>query len=444
MVKVFRPPKSKSRTRTQKRLTTVVDTLDHAGVGVCREHKPVIFAEGGLPGERCRIGITEQKRQFWRGQVQEVIEASAERQTPFCPHFDQCGGCQTQHADPEVMLAHKQAAVDELLKRVAGAADLPWYAPLAGNPKGYRRKARIALDATGKTLKVGFRGQRSQQVVDIQQCEVLTPPLQALLVPLRETLTKLRGQRALGHISLFDGSDKQGAVQLVLRVTRPLANQDKQALCDLARQQHCQILLDRGDDQIDHLAGPGQEAGYWVEGCQLNLGPNDFVQVNGEVNLAMVSQTLDWLMPQTGETIWDLFAGMGNFSLPLARRGAEVVGVEVSDAMVRRARANAALNKLDNLTFIKQDLTEPESLFKSLSMADKVVLDPARAGAQAVMPLLAQSRPKAVVYVSCNPATFARDLSVLLEAGWQVHKIALMDMFPYTSHTELMALVKPG
>lgn len=442
MVQLYKTPRKKPP--PQKALALKVDGLDHSGTGVCRAHQPVVFVEGALPGEEVRVSVEERKKRFWRATVEQVLTPSPERIPPFCPHFSQCGGCQHQHIAQLPMLEYKQRAVDTLLNRVAGVQSLNWQTPLAGSNQGYRRKVRLALDArTGKgkpSVSLGFRARGSEKVVDITECRVLTPPLQQILPEIRMLVKGLQSVRYIGHISLLDADNQ---LQLCLRLTRPLPEADQRALDVFAKEHDCAVLLQTQAQEFRHLSKKRDKASYQPNtGLSLDFSPTDFIQVNGTINQAMVAQALNWLDIKSGDKVLDLFCGVGNFALPMAQRGASVIGIEGVQAMVEQAQANARKNSLP-AEFLQADLGDEDTLIlltKQLGSVDKVVLDPARAGAAAVMPWLSRLNPAQILYVSCNPATFARDMGQLLESGWQTDKIGLMDMFPNTAHTELMAI----
>lgn len=443
MVQLYQSARKKQP--PQKALTLTIDELDHSGTGVCRAHQPVVFVEGALPGEEVRVRVNERKKRFWRATVEQVLKSGTKRINPFCPHFNQCGGCQHQHIAQLPMLEYKQQAVDQLLNKVAGVKSLNWQAPLFGTDQGYRRKVRLALDArTGKgksSVHLGFRAKGSDRVVDISECKVLTPPLQQLLPDLRILVKGLGCVRHIGHISLLDADNQ---LQLCLRLIRPLPEADRQTLKAFAQEHGCALLLQTQAQEFEHLTAETPLANYKPT-AELNLdfSPTDFIQVNGAVNRAMIAQALNWLDIKPGDRVLDLFCGVGNFALPMAHNGAEVIGIEGVQAMVEQAQANARKNSLQ-AEFVQADLGDKDALMQlttQLGQIDKVVLDPARAGAAAVMPWLNQLNPAQILYVSCNPATFARDMGQLVESGWQVDKIGLMDMFPNTAHTELMALI---
>lgn len=438
MVQIYKAPKGKKQgTVGATKLTLNIDALEHGGLGVCRSHQPVVFVEGGLPGEQLDVRISEKKPRYWQGIAVKVLSPSAQRIAPFCPHSRECGGCQNQHISQVDLLAHKQNAVGQLLQRQTGMTTLNWQSPILGPAQGYRRKARLAIDAQNKAeVKVGFRAKGSDQVVSISQCPILTEPLQAVLAPLLHLIKQLKGTKQLGHLSVLDADNQ---LQLCLRITRALPAEDIARLRQFAEENTLRLLLETAPNRFELVCGDNQDACYApVPELSLSVGPNDFIQVNQSVNQAMVNQALAWLAAVPGERVLDLFCGVGNFSLPLARAGASVIGVEGVEAMVKRASDNASANGLQ-VDFRCLDLSDSDALSRLPTEVDRVLLDPARAGAQALMPILHKLKPKGILYVSCNPATFTRDAAMLVEKGWQIDKIGLMDMFPQTAHTELMA-----
>ncbi|GGD49989.1 23S rRNA (uracil(1939)-C(5))-methyltransferase RlmD [Lacimicrobium alkaliphilum] len=442
MVQLYKSARKKAA--PAKPVSLRIDTLDHSGIGVCRSHQPVVFVEGALPGEEVKARVREKKKRVWLAEVEEVLRPSPERIEPFCPHFNECGGCQHQHIGQKPMLNYKQQAVNQLLRKIAGVESLNWQPPLVGGYQGYRRKVRLALDArTGKgksSMSLGFRARGSEKVVDITECKVLTPPLQHALPEIRALVKGLQSVRHIGHVSMLDADNQ---LQICLRLTKPLPEHDKQALQAFAQRHQCTLLLQTQKMTFEQLAGDHSNALYQpVSELSLEFSPTDFIQVNKEINRAMVLQAISWMDIRADDKVLDLFCGVGNFALPMAQKGAQITGVEGIQAMVSQAETNASRNGLQ-AAFLQTDLGDEGSLaqlFRQLGQVDKVLLDPARAGAAAVIPWLNKLNPAQILYVSCNPATFARDMEQLVENGWRVNKIGLMDMFPNTAHTELMAL----
>ncbi|GAB3031606.1 23S rRNA (uracil(1939)-C(5))-methyltransferase RlmD [Bowmanella dokdonensis] len=445
MVQIYRSSRKPKKTHAGQNLTLTIDDMEHGGLGVCRSHQPVVFVEGALPGETVKVRVTDQKSRAWQAVATQVLQPSPERTVPFCPHIQTCGGCQNQHIGQSDLLRYKQRAVDALLRRLAGLENINWQPALHGEDRRYRRKARLAVDAQKKgQVRVGFRGKGSDQVITIRECQILTAPLQALLPDFLALIKGLRTVKHIGHIGLLDADNQ---TQVCLRITAGLHPQDRTQLSAFAVLHRCNLLLETSRGQFELLHGTEQQARYQLPGdISVEVAPNDFIQVNGPMNQSMIAQAIEWLGIEAGDQVLDFFCGVGNFSLPMARQGARVLGFEGMPEMVQRATENARSNGLGNVHFMAADLSDEHALKSCLSegteatQANKVLLDPARAGAQELMPFLHKLQPQKILYVSCNPATFARDAAPLVEKGWQLDRIALMDMFPNTAHTELMAL----
>lgn len=443
MAQIFRPPKKRGKAKQQPAHFAIeadITDLDHHGVGVCRHDEKVVFVEGALPGDRCQVLITEQKPRFMNGRVKQLIEQSPIRTEPFCEYYQHCGGCQTQHGQPDAVFEAKQNAIDGLLQRIGGMSSLPWQAPVTSQSQGYRRKTRLAVDARREgDIRLGYRAKASKDIVSVAHCGILVPELSELLKPLHLMLNAMDVPRSVGHIGLCRG---QSVTQVCVRVTKPLSTSDTALLVTFAQENSCEMVLETAPDKFTVLVGDSPRIDIsTAEGFTLSASPNDFIQVNAAVNLAMVEQAISWLAPDPNDHIIDLFCGLGNFTLPLAKYAAQVTGVEGVAEMVQGAEANAQKNGITNAAFVTADLNQSAWLRQaSFSKAKKVLLDPARDGALSAVEHIADSHVEKVVYVSCNPATFARDARKLIESEFSLHKIALMDMFPHTSHTELMAL----
>lgn len=431
----------KSPARAVSSTEVTIDALDWQGQGVARGN-PVTFVEGALVGERVRVTVTSQQKQVAHGHVSSVIDASPSRQKPFCEIYDQCGGCQMQHVDADEALTLRQQALSTMWHRQLGLETLPWFAPVTAERPAYRRKARLAVDARSpKKLLVGFREQGSKKVTNVEHCPVLTPRLDALLPPVHALLQTQDGARNVGHISLMDG---ENTAEVIFRITRDISREMQDALTQLGKENGCNVGLETAPGECTMLHA--EEALYISpeNGIHLAPGPNDFIQVNNGVNKAMVAQAMDWLLPEKGETVADLFCGLGNFSLPLAARGTHVIAAEGVEEMVTKAAAQANAQGFNNIEWHTADLTQPSQIAPLLGDAvTKVLIDPSREGAQAVCDYIG-SHPtvKTLLYVSCNPSTFARDLKPLLAGGFEIAKLSLLEMFPYTRHLEVMALLR--
>jgi len=442
----FFKAKPNSSKQLSAKLSLSVNQLDHLGAGIAQHQGKVVFIPGALPGETVTVQLTEQKKNYARAKLIKVDTPSSERVEPECPHYHTCGGCDLQHMSLSGQREHKEAALLDIMAKFAGAEGGTLSPALTGEGWHYRRRARLAtlFDKNTKHLSLGFRAASSSNVVPISQCQVLAKPLSDLIVPFAKLLNQLSAKASLGHLELIAADNGHFAV---LRITKALNDKDLAKLSAFAEQHQIHICLQDNEGQFQ---GVGSELVLPVyqllddkaesDAVSLSFTPGNFVQVNGQINKAMVAQAMDWLAPAPDERILDLFCGMGNFSLPLAKMGADVIGVEGVAEMVTQARVNAKANNLDKLTFYHGDLSADLSLEPWMGKIDKLLLDPARAGAFESLQWLKKMKPRKVVYVSCNPASLARDSAVLLERGYRLQQLGLIDMFPQTHHIEAMAL----
>ncbi|STR64307.1 23S rRNA m(5)U1939 methyltransferase [Klebsiella michiganensis] len=422
---------AKRRVTTRQIITVTVNDLDPFGQGVARHQGKALFISGLLPQEQADVVVVEDKKQYARAQVKRRLSDSPQRQAPRCPHFGICGGCQQQHASIELQQQSKRAALARLMKR--DVDDI-----IAASPWGYRRRARLSLNYQPKSqqLQMGFRKANASEIVDVVQCPVLVPTLGALLPAVRECLSELKSVRQLGHVELVQADN---GPLMVLRHTAALPAADKEKLERFSQSHGLSLYLAPQSEILEHIRG--EAPWYTSDGLRLVFSPRDFIQVNDGVNQLMVRTALEWLDIQPQDRVLDLFCGMGNFTLPLAKRAAQVVGVEGVPALVAKGQKNAALNGLHNVTFFHENLEEDVTRQAWAKHGfDKVLLDPARAGAAGVMLHIIKLAPRRVVYVSCNPATLARDSDVLLQAGYTIQRLAMLDMFPHTGHLESMVL----
>ena len=422
---------AKRRVTTRQIITVTVNDLDPFGQGVARHQGKALFISGLLPQEQADVVVVEDKKQYARAQVKRRLSNSPQRQATRCPHFGICGGCQQQHASIELQQQSKRAALARLMKR--DVDDI-----IAASPWGYRRRARLSLNYQPKSqqLQMGFRKANASEIVDVVQCPVLVPTLGALLPAVRECLSELKSVRQLGHVELVQADN---GPLMVLRHTAALPAADKEKLERFSQSHGLSLYLAPQSEILEHIRG--EAPWYTSDGLRLVFSPRDFIQVNDGVNQLMVRTALEWLDIQPQDRVLDLFCGMGNFTLPLAKRAAQVVGVEGVPALVAKGQENAALNGLHNVTFFHENLEEDVTRQAWAKHGfDKVLLDPARAGAAGVMLHIIKLAPRRVVYVSCNPATLARDSDVLLQAGYTIQRLAMLDMFPHTGHLESMVL----
>ncbi|MCT7945448.1 23S rRNA (uracil(1939)-C(5))-methyltransferase RlmD [Shewanella septentrionalis] len=442
----FFKAKPNSSKQLSAKLSLSVNQLDHLGAGIAQHQGKVVFIPGALPDETVTVQLTEQKKNYARAKLIKVDTPSSERVEPECPHYHTCGGCDLQHMSLSGQREHKEAALLDIMAKFAGAEGGTLSPALTGESWHYRRRARLAtlFDKNTKHLSLGFRAASSSNVVPISQCQVLAKPLSDLIVPFAKLLNQLSAKASLGHLELIAADNGHFAV---LRITKALNDKDLAKLSAFAEQHQIHICLQDNEGQFQGVGAELVLPVYQLLGdkaesdaVSLSFTPGNFVQVNGQINKAMVAQAMDWLAPAPDERILDLFCGMGNFSLPLAKMGADVIGVEGVAEMVTQARVNAKANNLDKLTFYHGDLSADLSLEPWMGKIDKLLLDPARAGAFESLQWLKKMKPRKVVYVSCNPASLARDSAVLLERGYRLQQLGLIDMFPQTHHIEAMAL----
>ncbi|MCU8030144.1 23S rRNA (uracil(1939)-C(5))-methyltransferase RlmD [Shewanella sp. SM73] len=442
----FFKAKPNSSKQLSAKLSLSVEQLDHLGAGIAQHQGKVVFIPGALPDETVTVQLTEQKKNYARAKLIKVDSSSPERVEPECPHYHTCGGCDLQHMSLSGQREHKEAALLDIMAKFAGTEGGALSPALTGEGWHYRRRARLAtlFDKNTKHLSLGFRAASSSNVVPISQCLVLAKPLSDLIVPFAKLLNQLSAKASLGHLELIAADNGHFAV---LRITKALNDKDFAKLSVFAELHQIHICLQDNEGQFQGVGAKLVLPVYQLldenaqsDAVSLSFTPGNFVQVNGQINKAMVAQAMDWLAPAPDERILDLFCGMGNFSLPLAKMGADVIGVEGVAEMVTQARVNAKANNLDKLTFYHGDLSADLSLEPWMGKIDKLLLDPARAGTFESLQWLKKMKPRKVVYVSCNPASLARDSAVLLERGYRLQQLGLIDMFPQTHHIEAMAL----
>ncbi|SFI65474.1 23S rRNA m(5)U-1939 methyltransferase [Pseudomonas guineae] len=426
-----------------KKQKLLIERLSNDGRGIGFIEGRTWFVSGALAGEQIEARVLGAHGKVVEARVERILTASPERRNEACVHAKVCGGCSLQHMAQADQLALKQRMLAEQLSRLANLEPREWAAPLVGPELAYRRRARIAVrwDHKAKRLDVGFRAAASQDIIAISDCPVLVQPLQPIMRALPQVLRELDKPQAIGHIELFSGSDSA----VLVRHTAALSETDLERLQAFCTAQDAQLWLQGSAEPQPFVAE--QQLSYRLDAFNLSLAyrPGDFIQVNQAVNDAMVAQALDWLAPQADERMLDLFCGLGNFALPLAQRGRELIAVEGVQTMVERAALNAEANGLGNAHFYQADLSNP------LAEADwaqggfaAVLLDPPRDGALQMVKQMAELGVKRVLYVSCNPTTLARDSAELVTQGYQLERAGILDMFPQTAHVEAMALfVRP-
>jgi 23S rRNA (uracil1939-C5)-methyltransferase len=419
-----------------------VHALDAGGHGVARNAEgKVVFVEGALAGEVVDAQLVRSKPKFDLARTLAVVQASSGRRAPPCPHYANCGGCAIQHADARTQVAAKQRWLEDCFERIGKVAPECVLAPIYGEEWGYRRRARLSVryvEKKGGAL-VGFRERRSTFVTDIQGCLVLPPHVSALIPGLRKLVGQLSIRERLPQIEVAAGDD---AVVLVFRHLLPLSDEDQALVREFADAAAVQVWLQpRGPDSAAPFhPRTAPELFYTLPefGVRIAFRPTDFTQVNHAVNRLLVSRAVRLLDPQPGERIGDLFCGLGNFSLPLATRGAQVISIEGSKSLVERARQNALANGL-TVQFEVANLFEPN--LAPFGVFDKLLLDPPREGAIELVKALPDASPRRIVYVSCDAATLARDAGVLVHTkGFRLAAAGVINMFPHTAHVESIAL----
>ncbi|WP_299793676.1 23S rRNA (uracil(1939)-C(5))-methyltransferase RlmD [uncultured Shewanella sp.] len=435
----FFKAKPNSSKQLSAKVTLDVTQLDHLGAGIAQHQGKVVFIPGALPGERVAAQLIEQKKRHARAKLLKVESDSHDRVEPRCPYYDKCGGCDLQHLSIDKQRSHKQSTLVDLMAKLSHTEAELLAPALTGDGWHYRRRARLATyyNKESKQITLGFRASSSRQVIDIKQCPVLAKPLSDLISPISVLLNQLTAKKALGHLELIDADNGYFAV---LRMTKALSDKDAKKLACFANEKSISLVVQGNEGELT-IFGDNDELPYYTLGdVKLNFTPGNFVQVNAAINEAMVKQAVDWLSVQGDERVLDLFCGVGNFSLPLARAGGEVIGVEGVPEMVKQARDNAADSKIENVSFFHTDLSADLSKEPWLGKVDKLLLDPARAGAFESLQWLKKMKPKAIVYVSCDPSSLARDSEPLLKHGYKLKRLGLIDMFPQTHHIEAMAL----
>ena len=422
-----------------------IDSLDAEGRGVARNAEgKVVFVEGALPGEEVDFQVLRKKSSFEIGRLTKVLGGASSRQTPRCPHFGVCGGCSLQHTDARTQMAAKQRWLEENLARI-GKVEAETMLPIVyGEEWHYRRRARLGARYVPKKggAMVGFREKRSSYITDMRECHVLPPQVSALILPLRALVESLSVRARLPQIEVAVGDN---ATVLVVRHLDALTPQDQEALRGFSDRHQISIWLQPGGPESAQPFHPAQSELYYELpefGLRLAFRPTDFTQVNQGINRVLVSRAVRLLDPRPGERVADLFCGLGNFSLPLASRGAAVIGFEASRELIERARLNAARNGL-TAQFEVMNLFEPN--LAPYAPFDKLLIDPPREGAVEIVKALPAAWPRRIVYVSCDPATLARDAGVLVHArGFRLAAAGVVNMFPHTAHVESIALFERG
>jgi 23S rRNA (uracil1939-C5)-methyltransferase len=450
---------------SNQRLVVSIDKLDMNGVGIARWKNKPVFVFGALPDEIVDVKVVEQKNKYIRAKLLSIEKSSDKRIKPECVHFALCGGCDLQMLDMEEQLLFKQQKITDLFSRSFSTAnlttkvvqqELPWEPSIKSTAWHYRRKARIGVQFDKKSqATVGFRQKSTNQLAAIKSCPVLVEPINTIFPILKKLLAQLTVKSAIGHIEVIqadivDNSLTEGLrnnqVVLVIRQLRAMSNADIALWQSFAEKHIWHVIVDDGNKQQPLIENKGKnvvQLSYTLaNNIRINFSSSDFIQINHKVNDSMIKQAMQWLQLLPTDNVLDLFCGLGNFSLALAKQAKSVIGVEGVQVMVDKAGHNARLNNIDNCQFYQADLNSDwlsQSWAKKQTF-DKVLLDPARAGAEQAVGQIAALNIPTVLYISCDPATLARDSAVLVLKGYKLEKILLMDMFSQTKHVETMVL----
>ena len=422
-------------------LTVHVEDLTHDGLGVADIEGQRAFVPGALPGETVVVGRRKRRRRFLEAELLEVIERSADRVEPHCEYFGRCGGCALQHLGYERQVAFKRKVVADALSSIAKLEPMEWLAPITGPQWGYRRRARLGVKyVAGKGgVLVGFRERAAPYITVMDHCPVLAESIGGALGDLAETIaaTSIRDRIPQAEVSI---GDSRGAI--VFRVLSAPTASDLELLGAFGARVGLDVYLQPSGPDSVHPLSERRELSYTLDafGVTLEFQPNDFVQINRAVNIAMVSAAIQAAELQKSDRVLDLYCGLGNFTLPIAGQCQTVLGVEGDAALISRAVRNARRNGIENADFLTADLEQTDWPFFGESW-DVVFLDPARAGAQAAAAAMGRMAPRRIVYVSCHPGTLARDAAVLTGThGYRLSSIRVLDMFPNTHHVEAIAV----
>jgi 23S rRNA (uracil1939-C5)-methyltransferase len=427
-----------------------VDALTHEGEGVVHASRTA-FVAGSLPGEIVRFRRVRRRKHHDEAALIEVVQPSRERTQPRCAHFGVCGGCALQHLEAARQIEAKHVELRDCLERVARATPERWFEPLRGPLWAYRRRARLGARYVAKMGRalVGFRERLSTHIAATERCEVLASPVGELVGPLSALVSELDIRERVPQIEVAVGDN---AAALVLRVLEAPRSRDLARLRDFERAHAVRLYLQPGGlESVTRLVPSAAEEPLWYAlpdfNVRLEFAPTDFIQVNGAMNRALVARAVSLLELTRDSCVLDLYCGLGNLTLPLARHAGTVVGVEGDRALVERARHNAQLNGIENAAIIEADLASPlpPDLPWLSGGFSHVLLDPPRAGAREVLRTIARIGPRRVLYISCHPGSLARDVGILVhDHGYVLRGAGVLDMFPHTTHVESLALLAPG
>lgn len=432
----------------QGSVTVTIDRLSHDGRGIGKLDGKTLFVDNALPGESVVARYVNSRNQFDELVAETHNSRSAERVEPACVKANICGGCSLQHMHTDLQIRHKQQVLLDQFTHFGSVQPETVAPPLVADRLGYRTKARLGVKYVRKYdhVLVGFREKHSNFLTAIESCPILVPAIGEQIEALKVLVRGLSTYEAVPQIEIAFG-DSRGAI--IIRHMEPLTAADEALLKQFGSEHTLAVYLQpKGPDTVHCLYSPWGEVDLTfasVEGLTMHFRPTDFTQVNLPMNRMMLAQTLDWLKPEANEKVLDLFCGLGNFTLALARHAANVTGVEGSQDMAEQGYRNASANGLDNVQFYAANLHDAELFAGTKPLPwdqtyDCVVLDPPRTGAEEICRTMKRFAPARILYVSCNPATLARDAGILATQGYRLKKVGVMDMFPHTTHVESMAL----
>lgn len=431
---------SSKKPLSQKKATITVNRLDPQGCGVATMGKKPIFIEGVLPNEIAEVNIYQQNSKYAKAKLIKLVTVSSDRADVKCGHYYQCGGCNLQHMQYLPQLAFKQAQVAQLLSRQLPNVNLPWQLAITDDAWHYRRKARIGVQYNKKGDPIiGFRQRESNKLTEIKSCPILVTDFTDIFIQLREILPRVSGKNAIGHIEIVAANNNA----IVVRQLSTITKKDQQLWQEFRQKNKYEIYIDDGK-QVKPLLPEitDNTLSYSLnDKLVIEFSVDNFIQVNHKINKKMLEQAMAWLNLQPNDVVLDLFCGLGNFTLPIAQQVAKVVGIEGVQDMVERAQANAKSNGLDNCQFYQADLNNDwKNHDWALNKYSKALLDPARAGAYEALTQLVKSKIAILLYVSCDATSLARDAKLLIEHGYKIEKIAIIDMFSQTRHVETMIM----
>ena len=437
----FGRPSAKSKPLSGEALLLHIESLSQDGRGVARHDGKTIFVEDALNNEDVEALITTEHKRYDEAKLVQIVKPSVDRTEPFCTHYNECGGCQLQHLAHDAQIINKQANVLNQLTRFGEQTPLIIEEPIRSDTWNYRRSARLGLNVLHKSDEaiVGFRRKQSNKLLQISSCPVIDQRGESIFTDLKAALDHISNSKSYTHAELLFGDSSQS---LLLRCKGTPKQADKDSLINFAKSKQFNLYLKTDTETLTLLELVPNSYSLPDENIQLAFHPGDFLQVNAGVNQQMIRQAINWLELTKDDVVLDLFCGLGNFTLPMAKHVKAIIGIEGSNDMVKRATANAELNNIDNAQFFRADLSADNKHQQWIkSSPNKIVLDPPRTGAYEVINQLSTQATE-ILYVSCDPSALARDSKLLLEKGYQLTRFNVMDMFPHTNHVESMALFK--